>query len=200
MIFSKRSGVPTKLEEACDAVVHGEVHEIDVALANGIRYLGVAGFGFDSEVTRFANEEVKWLRGPLIYLWSILNVLPRFRPHRLLYSVDGEQRDEEIMFTVVSNSGSYGGGIRIAPLSKLDDRLLDLCVVRRCTKWDLIRTLPLAYSGGHVRRPFVRMESGTDFQFDTDEPMAVYADGELVGKTPLRVTLASERLRLVLPR
>src|SRR3989442_1676281 len=48
--FAKVCGIPRNLRGACEVAVRGAIREVDVAHANGIRYLGVAGLGFDSEV------------------------------------------------------------------------------------------------------------------------------------------------------
>ena len=171
--------------------------EVDVAIANGIRYLGVAGLGFDSEVARYANENVKFLRGSLVYLYAIIRVLPRFTPHRV--TINGT-RNEEIMFATVGNSRQYGGGIRITPDAKIDDGQLDLCIVHRTSRMQLLKTLPKAYTGAHVKSPFVETGRGNDRSRSTPErPMDVYADGERITTTPVRFALATEKLRIVAP-
>jgi diacylglycerol kinase (ATP) len=194
--FAKVLGIPRDLRAACELALRGNAREVDVALANGIRYLGVAGLGFDSEVARYANENVKFLRGSLVYLYAIIRVLPRFTPHRV--TIDGT-RSEEIMFATVGNSRQYGGGIRITPEAKIDDGQLDLCVVHRTSRMQLLKTLPQAYTGAHVKSPFVEMSRGTEFKFDSERPMDVYADGERITATPVRFGLADERLRIVAP-
>jgi diacylglycerol kinase (ATP) len=194
--FAKVLGIPRGLRAACELALRGRAREIDVAVANGIRFLGVAGLGFDSEVARYANEDVKFLRGSLVYLYAILRVLPRFTPHRV--TIDGN-RNEEIMFATVGNSRQYGGGIRITPDAKIDDRELDLCIVHRTSRMQLLKTLPQAYTGAHVKSPFVETGRSTGFSFSSERPMDVYADGELITMTPVRFALASERLRIVAP-
>lgn len=197
--FAHTMGIPTRLAEACDTVLDGRVREIDVALANGIRYVCVAGFGFDAEVNRFANESRSRLRGTPLYLYSIFRVLQKFEPRRVRFQENGQPADRDIMFAVVGNSPRYGAGIRIAPTAVPDDGLLDLCLVNECGKLDLLLTLPLAYSGNHVRRRFVVTRRATEFHFDTAAPMDVYADGERVTATPVTIRLAPEKLRVVVP-
>src|SRR5881227_3418128 len=141
--FAKVCGIPRDLRGACEVAVRGAIREVDVAHANGIRYLGVAGLGFDSEVARYANENAKFLRGSAVYLYAILRVLPRFQPHRV--RIDG--RDEVIMFAAAGNSRQYGGGIRITPDAVVDDGLLDLCIVHQTSRFQLLKTLPRAYTG-----------------------------------------------------
>jgi YegS/Rv2252/BmrU family lipid kinase len=193
--FARVLGIPRNVKRACDVLIDGSVREVDVATANGLRYLGVAGLGFDSEVARYANERVTLLRGSLVYLYAIFRVLPRFTPHRV--QVNG--REETIMFACVGNSRQYGGGIRITPAAVVDDRELDLCIVHRISRVQLLKTLPRAYNGSHVKSAFVETGRGTDFHFTCERTLDVYADGERLTETPVRFALAEERLRVVVP-
>jgi diacylglycerol kinase (ATP) len=195
--FAKVCGIPRDLRAACEvAAVRGAIRKVDVAHANGLRYLGVAGLGFDSEVARYANEHAKFLRGSLVYLYAILRVLPRFTPHRV--RINGAA-PREIMFATVGNSRQYGGGIRITPAALIDDGQLDFCIVHRTSRMQLLKTLPLAYTGGHVRKRYVECGRGREFHFESDTPLDVYADGEFVTTTPVRFGLVGEKLRFVVP-
>ncbi len=193
--FARVNAIPRQTRAACELAVRGGVREVDVALANDLRFAGVAGIGFDSEVARYANEEVKRLRGSAVYLYAILRVLPNFTPRRV--RIDG--RDEEIMFAVFGNSPQYGGGIKIAPGASLVDGQLDACIVHRTSRWQLLATLPRAYNGTHVRKEFVETRRGREFRVESDSPMDVYADGEPLTKTPVRFAVAEEKLRIVVP-
>lgn len=197
--FARVTGIPRKIAAACDNVFDGEVREVDVALADGIRYLGVAGLGFDSEVADYANQHVKFLRGSAVYLYAIVRVLPKFTPRPVRIRTAGGTREEEIMFAAVGNTRQYGGGIRITPDAIVDDGLLDLCIVHRTTRVELLKTLPKAYSGAHVKSRFVEMTRGREFHFESSEPLAVYADGEPLTRTPVSFGLAAQRLRIVVP-
>ena len=193
--FARVNGIPRDVRAACELAVRGTTREVDIALANDLRYSGVAGVGFDSEVARYANDRVKVLRGSAVYLFAILRILPRFTPHRV--KING--RDEEIMFAVFGNSPQYGGGIKIAPTAELQDRLLDSCIVHRTSRWQLLTTLPMAYKGTHVRKPFVEMRRGEEFVVESEAPLDVFADGEPLTVTPARFRIAAERLRIVAP-
>jgi YegS/Rv2252/BmrU family lipid kinase len=197
--FAKVLGIPRTLRTACDAILYGTVKEVDVATANGLRYLGVAGLGFDSEVAAYANENARFLRGSLIYLYAILRVLPRFTPRRVRLVTAEGTRAEEIMFAVVGNSRQYGGGIRITPDAQVDDGLLDLCLVHKTSRAELLKTLPRAYTGSHVKSPFVETARGTRFTFESEHPMEVYADGERLTRTPVTFGLSEGKLRICVP-
>ena len=198
--FARVTGIPRKLRAACDVVVDGTIREVDVALANDLRYLGVAGLGFDSEVAHFANNHVRYLRGSAVYLYAIFRVLPKFTPLPVRMRTENGLRRELIMFAAVGNSRQYGGGIRITPDAAIDDGLLDLCIVHKTTRVELLKTLPKAYTGAHVKSPFVEMGRGREFRFESETELAVYADGEPLTKTPVSFRLAPQKLRIVVPR
>jgi diacylglycerol kinase (ATP) len=193
--FARVNGIPRDVPGACRIAVTGGVREVDLAVANNLRYAGVAGIGFDSECARFANERVKHIHGSAVYLYAILRVLPSFRPRRM--RIDG--RDEEVMFAVFGNSPQYGGGIKIAPAARLDDGELDACIVHRTSRLQLLLTLPRAYNGTHVRRSFVETRRAPEFRVESDSPMDVYADGEPLTTTPVRFGMAGQKLRIVVP-
>ena len=197
--FARVTGIPRNIRKACDNALDGRVREVDVALANNLRYLGVAGLGFDSEVADFANNNVKFLRGSAVYLYAIFRVLPKFTPRPVRIRTENGTREQNIMFAAVGNSRQYGGGIRITPDAVIDDGLLDICIVHETTRVELLKTLPKAYTGAHVKSAFVETGRGREFHFESEQPMAVYADGEPLTRTPVSFGLAKERLRIVVP-
>jgi len=197
--FAPALNIPRNIRKACDAVMTGEVREIDVALVNDLRYASVAGLGFDSEVAEYANRNARFLRGSAIYLYSILRVLPRFLPRAVKIRDENGTRHEQIMFAAIGNTRQYGGGIKITPDAKSDDGLLDLCIVHAGPLAKLLTMLPLAYGGAHVKSKFVEIRRGREFHFESEQPMTVVADGELLTRTPVSFGIASEKLKIVVP-
>ena len=68
-----------------------------------------------------------------------------------------ERRDGRYMLCAVSNTGRYGGGVLIAPEASADDGLLDVCLIAHASRVRLLRILPAAYRGEHVRAREVEM-------------------------------------------
>ena len=64
----------------------------------------------------------------------------------------------------------------------------------------LLKTLPKAYTGAHVKSPFVEIGRGTSFTFDSERPLDVYADGERITDHTGSIRAgATEKLRIVAP-
>ena len=192
--------VPRDVDTACDVLIHGEVRRIDVALANDVRYVGIAGLGLDSEVARRVNENPRPMARSLVYIQGLLQTLPSFQAKEIFIESEGRLQTERVMFAVVANNCRYGGGIEIAPTARMDDRLLDLHVIRECTRWKLLRTMPRSYRGRHLDSGVVWWQQGARFSIDADEPLDVYADGEYVTQTPVDFRLEALPLMVMAPR
>ena len=136
--FGNGVGMPPDVQSAAAAVLTGQVRAIDVARAGTTIYGCIAGMGFDSTVTRYANEHARWLNGSLAYTWSLLRCMHEYRPQQLEIITEGESFSGDVVFAVVGNNVSYGGGIRLAPRAKLNDGLLDICVVPYMSRLELL--------------------------------------------------------------
>jgi diacylglycerol kinase family enzyme len=60
-----------------------------------------------------------------------------------------------------------------------------------------VKTRPKAYTGAHLKSPFVEIGRGREFHFGSEHPMAVYADGEPLTRTPVSFRIAEQKLKFV---
>jgi diacylglycerol kinase (ATP) len=98
-----------------------------------------------------------------------------------------------------ANAPAYGGGMRIAPQAKLDDGLLDVCVVSDINRFKLFCLFPTIYFGRHLGIPKVDYFQTDRLRLETEKPLDVYADGEYVCRTPIEVRVARATLKVVVP-
>jgi diacylglycerol kinase (ATP) len=178
--------IPPDVDAAVERAVRGEVRRIDLVRVGDSFCVSYAGVGFDSEVTRYANE-TKILRGPLIYTYAVIHTLITFVPPRMRVAWDDGELDGKVMFAVVNNLPRFGGGMRIAPEAIIDDGLLDLVIVREVPKPVLLSIFPKVYNGGHVNHPAVRVVRTRRAEITLDRDMTMYGGGE-----PLREMKAGE--------
>jgi diacylglycerol kinase (ATP) len=176
-------GLPLDPAAAVDVVTAGSQRRID-AVRVGERWFGcVLGAGFDSVVNERANR-LRWPRGAARYDLAIALELPRFKALPFTLTLDGEEWRTDAMLVALGNATSYGAGIRITPDARLDDGLLDVCVLAPVSKLDFIRTLPKARKGEHVHHPAVTIRRARVVTLDSPGVVA-YADGERMGPLPL---------------
>lgn len=179
-------GIPPDLDASVAQALTGEVRRIDLARVGETYCVGYAGVGFDSEVTRFANE-ARILRGPLVYFYSVIHTLVTFVPPSMKVVYDGGSFEGKVMFTVVNNLPRFGGGMRIAPDAKINDGLLDLVIVREIPKPVLLSVFPKVYGGKHVGHPAILFARTRRAEITLDRDMTMYGGGE-----PVRPVAAGE--------
>jgi diacylglycerol kinase (ATP) len=184
-------GIPPELEPAVERALTGPVRRIDLAKVGETWCVGYAGVGFDSEVTRFANQ-VKHLRGALIYIYAVIHTLATFQPPAMRVEHDQGVFEGKAMFAVAANLPRFGGGMRIAPEARIDDGLLDLVIVREIPRRTLLNVFPRVYLGRHVTHPAVAIVRTARVAITLDRDMWVYGGGEMVQPAPAGVPVTIE--------
>jgi diacylglycerol kinase (ATP) len=193
-------GIPTDPRAAAQTLLHGRVREVDLARVGPVVYACVAGAGFDSIVNRYTNEQARWLSGSPAYIWSLLCCLKEYRPRPLELIADGASFSEEVLFAVVGNNCSYAGGVKMAPHAKLEDGLLDVCIVPYMGRLELLRWIPRAYRGDHLRHPRIKYFQARKITLRSSSPMELFGDGEFLQELPATIEVVPHALRVMAPR
>jgi diacylglycerol kinase (ATP) len=173
------------------------------AAGNSKYFCCIGGVGLDGEIARRANSLPRWLRGHGGYILSTVPALFQFDalPMRILLA----QKDasatvvysKPTVLATFANTPTYGGGMRIAPRARLDDGLLDICVVADLARVKLFCLFPTVYFGRHLAIPEVEYFQSKSLNLETESPLDVYADGEYVCQTPIEVTVAPRALPVI---
>lgn len=197
--FARAVGVPLSFERALNLINSGHIRQIDVGRHGPRRFINVAGCGFDAEVAERVNARRWRTRGRLAYLMAVVQTLVHFRPSVLQVFGDGGDFCGHAMLCAVANGISYGAGMRIAPGARVNDGLLNVCIVRACSKLEFIRSFPRVFRGTHVDHPKVVTFASEVVHVDSDPPVRVLVDGELAGWTPASFTVEAGALRFLAP-
>lgn len=159
-------------------------------------FINIAGMGFDALVA--ARAQKSRLPGAnLPYLGSALRTLIGFKNLQVEIDADGTRIETPGVFVQIANAQYMGGGYHMAPMAKLDDGLLDICIVGDFTKLELLRAIPGVYKGSHVTHPKFTHLAVKQISIRTPEPAMVQLDGELVGETPVQFTVLPSAISLV---
>mgnify|MGYP001279531371 CR=1 FL=1 len=197
--FAAAQGIPKDPIRALDRVLEHAPRRVDTADFGGRMMISAIGVGFDGQVAKTVNESEwkQWL-GKGSYALGVLKEFFRFQPARVTLEVDGKViREEGVWLIAVTNIPCYGGGMKICPEAKNDDGLLDVCLVRGISRWELLRLFPLVFSGRHVNYPYVVMLRGRNVKISADRPLVIHADGEIVGETPVSVSIRPQSLTIL---
>ena len=196
--FARVLKIPSEPREAARVAVDGRVRTLDLGLANGRPFVGIASLGFDSDANRIANE-AKLVKGNLVYLYAALRTLAGWKHARFRVTVDGREQEVVGYSVAVGNSKAYGGGMFVFPDAKLDDGLLNVLTVEQHGKLRWLMHVPKAFKGTGHHVPQAHYDTGEVVQVVADRPFTVYADGDPITELPLEVTIDKGSLRVIVP-
>jgi diacylglycerol kinase family enzyme len=172
---------------------------IDVGEANGKRFLGIASIGFDSECNRLANE-THWLRGNLVYAYSMPRTLIGWRSARFTIAVGEERKRLSGYFVAVANNSVYGGGMWIAPKAEIDDGEFDVVAITEVGKLRFLLGLRDVLKGTHLGKDEVTAFRAPRLELDASRPFPVYADGDHLTDLPVSLRVLPRCLSILVPQ
>lgn len=172
-------------------------------------YSCVAGVGLDGAVAERANRMPRWLRGNGGYALSVIPTIVTFAPFALHVQIPADDLDssgqwitrmnQPSLIAVFANTPRYGGGMKVAPRAKMDDGLLDVCIVAGMNPFKLFYEFPKVYAGRHLGIREVEYFQAPRVRVQAEHPMDVYADGEYVCRTPIEAGVDRAALKVVVP-
>jgi YegS/Rv2252/BmrU family lipid kinase len=196
--LARALGIPSDPEAAVDVVLAGHHRVIDVGEANGRRFLGIASIGFDSECNRLANE-THFIRGNLVYAYSMVRTLIGWRSARFTIAVGGERRRLTGYFVDVANNSVYGGGMYIAPDAEIDDGEFDVVSIGDGGKLQFLFGLRHVLKGSHLGKEEVNVFRASRLEIDASRPFPVYADGDHLTDLPVKLRVLPRCLSILVP-
>jgi YegS/Rv2252/BmrU family lipid kinase len=199
--LARSLGISKSVEQAVLHACEREPSRIDLGLASfedGSErvFINIAGLGFDALVAEKAQKS-RLPGANLPYLGSALATLIGFKNLQVEIDADDTHLETAGVFVQIANAQYMGGGYHFAPMAKLDDGLLDVCVVGDFNKLELIKAIPGVYKGKHVTHPKFTHVAAKSISIRTRESALVQLDGELVGHTPVRFSVLPAAISLV---
>jgi YegS/Rv2252/BmrU family lipid kinase len=195
--FARSAGIPLGLPGAIGVLTAGKVADVDLGQAGDAIFANLVSAGLSAEVAASVPHHLKRVLGRSAYPVTALARLPRHRPFRARITAGGSQHTLVTHQLNIAN-GSFHAGRPITGDTGADDRLL------------------LAYSlGGPARRALIAAtvrhallgarrtmkEPGflavSELWLHTDPPVPLDVDGEIRARTPARITLAANALRVM---
>jgi YegS/Rv2252/BmrU family lipid kinase len=160
------------------------------------------GVGFSSNMIANTQRSEKRRFGNLAYISNFVKQLFGFKLKKYMIDADGKVfrgRATEIM---VANYGIVGlnfieSNLNICP----DDGKIDVFIIKTHTMLDLPGVFWQAIVKHKKRTPkYHHLSAVSKLSIHTSPPMFVQADGELLGKTPITLTVLPRSVKVIVPR
>ena len=158
--------------------------------------LNIIGAGLIADILRLTNERLKFL-GAAGYSLAVLAELVKGMKNRIEIETDGRRFMVENSALVVSNSKFTGGKMKIAPFADTADGRADLVLFKDVNRREIVSIFSGVFSGKHAAHPKVEMGQAAAITVESDPPLRLMADGELLGWTPLRLKVLPAELDIL---
>ena len=201
--FLRDFGITTP-EEAVDAIVAGRRRKVDLVefsyregradAAEVRRYsLNIIGVGLIADILQLTNERLKFM-GSAGYSLAVLVRLIRGMSNRMIIEADGRRLEVADSALVVSNSKFTGGKMKIAPPADTSDGRADMILFNGVNRRQIVAIFSGVFSGKHLAHPKVEAIQAASISVESEPPLRLMADGELIGWTPLSLKVLPSEL------
>jgi YegS/Rv2252/BmrU family lipid kinase len=178
--FIKSLGIPNNIKAAVDVVLGGEARVIDAGKINDMYFANGVGIGFDAAVNRASYEINHSQRGLRLYICALVRTLGRFDAFPVRITMNGEIIEQDIFLLSIGNGTTCGGGFRLTPHAKVDDRLLDVTIVKPLSISILLWHLPKVFLGTIDKvAKYARLTRTTELLVESSRAIPVHVDGEI---------------------
>lgn len=164
-------------------------------------FVNVAGMGYDALVAQKTNMlKEKGGGGTLSYLINLLLGLIQYKFNEFTLTIDNKVVFKGKAFSLSIGICKYnGGGMMQLPYAVPDNGLFDITLIKKASKFKVIRNLKNLYDGSFVKIKEVETFKGKNIQILSKPPRSVYleADGESLGHSPLEFSLINKSIKLI---
>ncbi len=206
--FAFGMGIPADLAAGCEALAANHRRMIDVGHVVGGdfpegRYFGNGiGIGFDA-VVGFVAAKLKRLKGFVAYfVAAIKTIFLYFKAPLVRLEFDDQPMNLHALMVSVMNGRRMGGGFMMAPNSKPDDGVFDLCIARQVSRPRIFGLMLKFMKGTQFEHPAISDGQTKHITVTAIEgTLPAHADGEtlcLEGKK-LEIEIVPNALEIVSP-
>lgn len=198
--FARTLGIPLTLAGAIGVLADGKVADVDLGRAGDTVFANLVSAGLSAQVAASVPHHLKLVAGRGAYPLTALAALPRHRAFRAIITAGNQALEMETHQLNIAN-GSFHAGRPITSDAGADDRLLLAYQLGGAGRASLI-TATLWHVARGARRTWAEPAflAVSELRLETDPPLPLDIDGEIRGRTPVRITLAAEALRVMVSR
>jgi len=191
-------GMPRDPFASLEAIKNGTPLPWDVGSIGPHVFLNTVGFALSAETCYWSHRT-----GPLTGLarYALATLRAWWTHEPLTLGIDGMQHSGTWITTLieVAIGDRSGGGFRLTARARVDDGLLDVCMVEALPRWQIPWLVPRARTGKHLDHPAVTYEQLSNFRIQLAHDTRVHVDGEVhqLTKGEHSVRIRSRALQLV---
>ncbi|MEM4314416.1 MAG: diacylglycerol kinase family lipid kinase [Thermoplasmata archaeon] len=200
--FGKTIGI-RNLDDFLIAVKNGKKIKVDIGNVyfteqSFSRYfINILEIGFGAEVMNYVNKHKSL--GKYSFILGIISTLSKMKKFDLNIQLNTLKKTFSTIEVIVANGKYFGGGMLASPDSKIDDGFLNLHILKSFSKLTSVIRLRNLISGEYIKK-------GYSYDFISNEifvensGILVEMDGDVIGKTPIKITILEKKIEFLIPQ
>ena len=212
-VFAYNLGIGKTWREACQVIRAGNSRPIDVGLACANKtneageieelrrhFLLMAGIGFDAKVIEDTSLRLKYVLRDFAYVLKILqNVVVHQGTQMTLRFADGRIYANESWMVMVGNAASYAWDLKFTAHARLDDGMVDVCLMPYQNKLVSVQQVVQILTGQHVENGDAEYWKVPGVTIESEPPVPVQLDGDEWAQTPVKISVSPSALHFLAP-
>lgn len=202
-LMARALGIPFDIARAVKLLARGNTRVFDLGRIHSDpprTFAFAAGVGIDATMVERTTAYAKRRLGVLAYVLAAGAAALRHDRFRVRLVTQLGVIERDAVLTLVANFGSVlNGRFALGPGITPDDGELDVCVYTPRSSWDAVRMVwrivRQDYSADG-RMYFARVR---EIVIECDPPRILQADGEIIGLSPVRITVDAGAATLLVP-
>ena len=186
--------------------VKGRKQKIDLLYAKDLKCINLCNLGFDAKVAENMNKfkKLPFIKGRAAYTLSIFYSLIHKLYNTLEIKIDNDEIIKgDFLLCAVANGTYYGGGYKGAPLAKIDDGLIDVCMVKKVSRFNLIKLITIYKNGAHLEnkeiKKYIIYRKCKNIDIISKENFSISIDGEIFEDKKLNISIKEKIFNFLIP-
>ena len=190
--------IPFKIKDAIEVINRNNYSSVDTVNVNDRIFLSIAGIGFDALVAkRFAKYNKRGF-------WSYFTIASKeyrmYSPKNYQLTINGEVIKRRALMIVFANSDQFGYNTSIAPHAKIDDGMIDVCVVKKIPVYKMLFFIQLLFLKQLYKTNYLEIIKTKEVFIERKRNRVVNIDGEAVKLTKnLHIYVNHLALNVIIP-
>jgi diacylglycerol kinase (ATP) len=202
--FARSLALPSGVEENVDILLSQHTEPIDLVRVTSDRVhyiINVSAGGFSGLVDEKLTPEIKKSWGPLAYVRSAAAALPDLHGYKTEIVLDDKEQFASDLYNVIVANGRYvAGGLPVAPEADPSDGLLDIILISKSSKSEMVLLAAEMLVGKHISNKTVICHRAKKVSIHSRPGMWFNADGELIGNEPAVFQIMPRALQFVVAK
>lgn len=184
--------------KATQNIIEGKKLKIDIAkIMMEDRHLysfNIVGWGLPVTVNHMAE---KWrFIGSQRYNASSLMGIVKNPEWKVAINFDDEKMEGKYSFFLACNTIHSGNAMKMAPKAKMNDGKFDLLILKKASRYKLVRLFMKIFKGNHIHDDMVTYKQVKSFGISNTIDSILIVDGQAVGQVPFEAKVLKQAIEI----